>query len=76
MTALLTHEAVFERVALLLPAVLRLRLLGILRALDGAFRSILQKRGDRAELAVGSVVHRAAKSSVVRAGKSAWSAKA
>lgn len=75
-TGLIDHEEVFERVTLLLAAVILLLLLRIFGALDGAFGPVMQKRGDGDVPSGGGVAHIAAKSSAVRAGSSAWSAHA
>ena len=45
-TGIIDHQEVFDRVTFLLPTVILLLLLGIFRALDRAFRPIMQKRGD------------------------------
>ena len=75
-TGLVDHEEVFERVTLLLAAVIFLLLFGIGRAVDRTFSAIMPKRGvvDLPSVACGLNI--AANSAAVRAGSSSWSAKA
>jgi hypothetical protein len=44
-TGLVDHEEVFERVTLLLATVILLLVLGIFRAVDGSFGTIMKKKG-------------------------------
>ena len=76
MTSLLDHEEVFDRMALLLAAVVVLLVLWIGGAVDRSLRTIMPKRGDVGMPFARSVVSKAAKSSAVRAGSSSWCAKA
>ena len=73
---LVDHKEVFERVAFLLPTVILLLLFWVFRTLDGSFGPIMKKRAEGAEASIGGVVSIAVKSSAVRAGSNAWSAKA
>lgn len=75
-TGLIDHEKVLERVTLLLATVILLLVLRVLRALDGSFGPIVDQKGDSEGLSDWCVVSIAAKSSAVRAGSSAWSARA
>jgi hypothetical protein len=75
-TRLSDHEEVFERVTLLLATVIFLLLFGIGRAVDRTFGAIMPKRGLVALPSVTCVLTIAANSVAVRAGSSAWSAKA
>jgi hypothetical protein len=75
-TGLLDHEEGFARVTLLLPAVIRLRVLGIWRAVDGAFGAIMKQRAVVGPASVRFAVSRVAKSSAVRAGSTSWGASA
>ena len=75
-TRLIDHEEVVERVAFLLPTVIRLRLFRVFRTLDGSFGPIMKKRAEGAEASIGGGVIIAVKSSAVRAGSHSWSAKA
>jgi hypothetical protein len=75
-TGFVDDQQVFDRVALLLTAVMVLLFLWIFRAMDRPFRTIMPKRGDVGTTFVRSVVSKAAKSSAVRAGSSSWCAKA
>jgi hypothetical protein len=68
MTRLIDHDEVCERVTLFLATVILLLRLGILRALNRAFGSIVPKRGAGEEPASGGVASLAAKASAVRAG--------
>jgi hypothetical protein len=70
MTGLLDHEQVFDRVALLLTAVMVLLLFGIFRALDRPLGTIMPKRGGGDSPFACAVLSQAAKSSAVRAGSS------
>ena len=76
MTGLLDHKEVFERVAFLLAAVILLLLLRVFWTLDWSFGPIMKKRGVRAGGSVADGVSIVAKSSAVRAGRSAWTASA
>jgi hypothetical protein len=73
---LLDHEEVFERVTLLLAAVIFLLLVGIGRAGDRPFRTIMPKRGVLELPSAEGVSNIAANSSAVRAGSSSWVAQA
>ena len=75
-TALIDHEEVFDRVAFLLATVILLLLFRVFRTLDGSFGPIMNKRGEGDGASVGGVVSIVAKSSAVRAGRRAWSARA
>jgi hypothetical protein len=75
-TGLLDHEEVFDRLALLLAAVVFLLLLRILWAVDWSLSTIMPKRGDRGTPAVRLAASIAANSSAVRAGRSSWCANA
>ena len=75
-TGLLDHEEVFERVTLLLAAVIFLLLFGIGRAVDRTFSTIMPKRGVVDLPSVVRVLNIAAHSAAVRAGSRSWSAKA
>ena len=75
-TRLSDHEEVFERVTLLLAAVIFLLLFGIGRAMDRTFSAIMPKRGVVELPSAECVSYIAANSSAVRAGSSSWSAKA
>ena len=76
MTGLVDHEEVFERVASLLSTLILLRLLWVLRTLDGAFRPIMKNREAGAEASLGGVANMAVKSSAVRDGSNSWPATA
>src|ERR687887_620283 len=76
MTGLVDHEEVFERVTLLLAAVIFLLRFGIGRAVDRTFSAIMPKRGGGELPSVACVSNIAANSSAVRAGSRSWSAKA
>ena len=69
-TGLIDHEEVFECVALFLATVVFLLFLWIGRAVDGALRTIMPKRGDVGTPFVRSAASHTAKSSAVRAGSS------
>jgi hypothetical protein len=69
-TGLVNHEEVFERVTLLLAAVIFLLLFGIGRAVDRTFSAIMPKRGVVALSSVACVLNIAANSAAVRAGSS------
>src|SRR5207247_3379632 len=71
-TGLIDHEEVFERVTLLLAAVIFFLLLGILRTLDGSCGPIVHKRGHVDVSSVSFLASIAANSSAVRAGRSCW----
>ena len=74
-TAFIDHEEVFERVAFLLATVVLLLVFRIGWTLDRSFGPIMPKRGEVEEPSVGCVASSAAKSSAVRAGSNAWSAR-
>jgi hypothetical protein len=76
MTGLVDHEEVFERVTLLLAAVVCLLLFRVGRAVDRTFSAIMPKRGVVALSSVACVSNIAANSAAVRAGSRSWSAKA
>jgi hypothetical protein len=76
LTGLIDYEEVFDRVALLLPTVILLLLLGIPRAMDGSLRTIMPKRGDVAPCFACLLVRSIANSPAVRAGSSSCWAKA
>jgi hypothetical protein len=76
MRRLSDHEEVFERVALLLAAVIFSLLFGIGRAVDRTFSTIMPKRGMPELPSAECVSNIAANSSAVRAGSSSWLAKA
>ena len=69
-TGLVDHEEVFERVTLLLAAVIFLLLFRIGRAVARTFSAILPKRGVGALSSVACVLNSAANSAAVRAGSS------
>ena len=73
-TSLVDHEEVFERVTLLLAAVIFLWLFRIGRAVARTFSAILPKRGVGALSSVACVLNSAANSAAVRAGSRSWSA--
>jgi hypothetical protein len=73
-TGLLDHQEVFERVMLLLAAVIFLLFLQIFRTLDWPFRTIMPKRGDVEGTSGWCFASSAASSSAVRAGRRSWSA--
>jgi hypothetical protein len=75
-TGLLDHEEVFERVTLLLTAVIFLLLFGIGRAMDWTFSAILTKRGMLELPSAECVSNIVANSSAGRAGSSSGLAKA
>jgi hypothetical protein len=75
-TALIDHEEVLDRVALLLAAVVVLLVLGIGGAVDRSLSAIMPKRGVGDLPSVAGVANIAAHSAAVRAGSSSWSAKA
>ena len=74
-TGLIDYEEVFERVTLLLAAIIFFWLFGIGRAVDWTFSAIMPKRGVVALPSVACVLTIAANSTAVRAGSSSWSAK-
>jgi len=76
LTGLLDHEEVFDRMALLLAAVVVLLVLGIGWTVDRTLRTIMPTRGDRGTPAVRLAASLAANSSAVRTGRSSWCAKA
>jgi hypothetical protein len=67
-TGFVDDQQVFDRVALLLPAVVVLLFLWICRAMDRPLRTIMPKKGDVGTPFARSVVSKVAKSSAVRAG--------
>jgi hypothetical protein len=73
---LVEHEEVFERVTLLLAAVIFWLRVGIGRAVDRPFSAIMPKRGVVTLPPVAGVLTIAANSAAVRAGSSACAAKA
>jgi hypothetical protein len=75
-TGLVDHEEIFERVTLLLAAVIFLLRFGIGRAVDRTFSTIMPKRGVVDLPSVVRVLNIAANSAAVRAGSRSWSAKA
>jgi len=75
-TGLIDHEEVFERVTLLLAAVICFLLLRILRTLDWSFGPIVHKRGNVDASSVSFFASIASNSSAVRAGRSCWAAHA
>ena len=75
-TRLSDHQEVFERVTLLLAAVIFFVLFGIGRAVDRTFSAIMPKRGVVELPAAVCVANIAANSAAVRAGSRSWSAKA
>ena len=70
------HQEVFERVTLLLAAVIFLLRFGIARPVDRTFSAIMPKRGVLELPSTECVSNIAANSAAVRAGSSSWSAKA
>jgi hypothetical protein len=75
-TALLDHDQVFERVALLLATLVFLLCLGIGRAVDRALSPIRPTRGDVSPSFDWVAVRRVANASAVRAGSRSWCANA
>ena len=75
-TGLVDHEEVFERVTLLLATVIFLLVLGICRAVDGSFGTIMKKRAVVGPASVRFAASSVAKSSAVRAGSNSWCASA
>jgi hypothetical protein len=75
-TGLLEHEAVLDRVALLLAAGVVLLVLGIGGAVERSLRAIMPQRGVVDLPSVACVANIAATSAAVRAGSRSWSAKA
>ena len=75
-TGLVDHEEVFERVTLLLAAVIFLLFFGIRWTVDRTFSAIMPKRGVVDLPSVARVWNSSANSAAVRAGSSPWSAKA
>jgi hypothetical protein len=67
MTGLIDHEEVFDRMALLLAAVVVLLVLGIGWAVDRSLRTIMPKRGDKGTPSVRLAASIIAKSSALRA---------
>ena len=76
MTGLVDHEEVFERVTLLLAAVIFLWLFGIGRAMDRTFGTIRPNRGVVDPPSGACVSNSAANAAAVRAGSRCWSAQA
>jgi hypothetical protein len=70
------HEKVFDRLALLLAAVVCLLVLWSGGAVDRSLCTIMPKRGERGTPAVRLAARMTAQSSAVRAGRSSWGAKA
>jgi hypothetical protein len=75
-TRLVDHEEVFERVTRLLAPVILLWLFEICRAVDRTCGPLMPTRAVVELLSVACVSNIAANSAAVRAGSSAWSAKA
>jgi hypothetical protein len=75
-TGLIEHEEVFDRVALLLAAVVVLLVLGIGGAVDRSLSTIMPTRGDVGPSFVCVVARRVANSAAVRAGSTSWCANA
>ena len=73
-TACIAHEAVFERVALLLATVVRVLVVRSGWPRDRSCGPLMPNRGEGEAPAVGGVARSAAKSSAGRAGSNAWSA--
>jgi hypothetical protein len=69
-TGFVDDQQVFDRVALLLTAVMVLLLLWVFRAMDRPLGTIMPKRGDVDAPAACTVLSKAANSSAVRAGSS------
>ena len=67
-TGLIDHEEVFDRMALLLAAVVVLLVLGIGGAVDRSLSTIMPKRGDTGTSSVRLAASNTAKSSALRAG--------
>src|SRR5262245_22982083 len=76
LTGLVDHEEVFERVTLLLAAVIFLLLFGSGRAVERPFSAIMPQRGVVALPAVACVLTIGANSAAVRAGRRSWSCNA
>jgi hypothetical protein len=76
LTSLIDHEEVFDRVALLLAAVVVLLVLGIGGAMDRSLSTIMPKRGDPGTSSVRLAASITASSSAFRAGSSSCCAKA
>jgi hypothetical protein len=76
MTGLLDYEEGFDRMALLLATVVVLLVLWIDWAVDRSLRTIMPTRGGRGTPVVRLAASITAQSSAVRAGRSAWWAKA
>jgi hypothetical protein len=70
MTGLIDHEEVFDRMALLLAAVVFLLVLGIGWAVDRSLSTIMPKRGDTGTSSVRLAASITASSSAFRAGSS------
>ena len=68
MTGLIDHEEVFDRMALLLAAVVVLLVLGIGWAVDRSLRTIMPKRGEKETSSVRLAASITANSSAFRAG--------
>jgi hypothetical protein len=75
MTGLLDDEEVFDRMALLLAAVVVLLVLGIGWAVDRSLRSIMPKRGDVAPSCFRWLAKSVAYWPAVRVGSTSWCAK-
>jgi hypothetical protein len=76
MTGLIDHEEVFDRLALLLAAVVFLLVLGIGWTVDRSLRTIMPTRGDAGPSLVCLLVRSVANSAAVRAGSSSCCPKA
>jgi len=70
MTGFIDYKQVFDRVTLLLAAVVFLLVLWIGRAMDRSLRAIMPKRGDRGTPSVRLAASITAQSSAFRAGSS------
>jgi hypothetical protein len=75
-TGLVDHEDIFERVTLFLATVIFLLVLGIFRAVDGSFGTIMKKKAVWGPASVRFAASSVAKSSAVRAGSNSWCASA
>jgi len=75
-TGLIDHEQVFHRVALLLATVMVLLFFWICWAVDGAFSTIMPKRGVEGTSLVCLLARSVANSAAVRAGSRSYCAKA
>jgi hypothetical protein len=75
-TGLIAHEEVFEGVTRLLATVIFLLVLGIFRAVEGSFGTIMKQREVVGPASVRFAASSVAKSSAVRAGSHSWCASA